>query len=376
MSWPKPIIIDTLKAPKALHRGWWLFFFIILILISSIVLALLWTDNNYFLQWQFWLSIILISTVIESIALSIRLYLYGLAQEEYELWLHEQKNVEQNWQNWAMQSLVVLDSLYVLPNELKLKDLLTNNPDATSKINKSLAFEEKFDLIESIESLFLSMRDVLSQLPIKEPINVIVYSSPESYNLIENKFNDVCGSVKIAQPYTVSHHVMNHSDIDKLNEWIDSSQSVIHLIIINNANSSGTAFLCAFLLMDKAYYQDLAIDIAKIEILRPMITSDMPLGVQQMAEIQPAIHQIKQLWFSNLDNKKQVDVTKQLAEWNISPEQMYQLESIVGNQTDFSFWLSLALTCETVIQTKKNNLIAAINQNQWLLSVVTAVNGE
>ncbi|OCG21366.1 MULTISPECIES: hypothetical protein [unclassified Gilliamella] len=370
MSWSKPIIIDILKAPKALHRGRWLCFFIILFLITSIVLALMWPDNNSFLQWQFWLSIVFISTVIESIAISVRLYFYGLAQEEYEIWQHEQKNIEQNWQDWAMQSLVVLDSFYVLPNKLNLDDLLTNNPNVSSKINKSLAFDEKFDLNEHIECLFISMRDMLSQLPVKEPINIIVYSSPESYGLIGNNINDAYKNAKIAQPYTVSFHIMNHVDIDKLMELIDSPQSALQLIIIDNTSSLGSAFLCGFLLTDKTSYQDLTIDVAKSEILRPMITSDMSLGIQQMVEIQHAIHHAKQLWFSNLDNKQQVDVTKQLAQWDISPEQMHQLESIVGNQTELSFWLSLALTCEMVTQKKQNNLIATMTQNQWLFSVV------
>lgn len=376
MSWSKPIISNTLNAPKALHRGRWLFFFIILFLITSIVLALMWPDNNYFMQWQFWLSGVFISIVIGSIAISVRLYLYGLAQEEYEIWQHEQKNIDQNWQDWAMQSLVVLDSFYFLPNKLNLDDLLKNNPNVSSKMNKSLAFDEKFDLNENIEDLFVSMRDVLSQLPVKEPINIMVYSSPDSYGLVENSINDAYKNAGIAQPYTVTNHIINHVDTVKFMEWIDSPQSALKLVIINNTISSGSAFLCAFLLTDKTYYQHLAIDIGQNQILRPMITHNMPTGIQQMAEMQLAIHQIKPLWFANLDNKQQVDITKQLAQWSISAEQIHQLESIVGNQTELSYWLSLALACEMVAKTQKNNLIAAMNQNQWLFSVVAKLSRE
>ena len=59
---------------------------------------------------------------------------------------------------------------------------------------------------------------------------------------------------------------------------------------------------------------------------------------------------------------------------NISPEQMYKLGSLVGNQNELSYWLSLALACEMVTETKQTNLITAMSQNQWLFSVVTAVN--
>ncbi|MWP47364.1 hypothetical protein [Gilliamella sp. Pas-s27] len=376
MSWPKPTIIDAIKAPKPLHAGRWLCFFIILALITSVILALIWSDKNYFSQWAFWFSIVFISIAIGSIAISVRLYLYGLAQEKYEIWQHEQKHIEQNWQEWAMQSLIILDSFYVLPNQLDLNDIWENNESFTSRINKSLAFDSTFDLSKNIENLFFSMRDMLLLLPTKDPINVTVYSLPESYGLIEKDINDAYRSAKITQPYVFSHHIIADVDIDKLMELIDSSKSSIELIIINNTASSEGAFLCSFLLIDKVYYQDLAINIGKSEVLRPMITSDMPLGVQQMVEMQSKIHQVKQLFLANLDNNQRLNIIKQLAEQKISLELICQLENYVGNQQKASYWLTLALACDITTKTKQNNLIAVMQQNRWLLSVVTALNGE
>ncbi|MWN90840.1 hypothetical protein GQ597_09025 [Gilliamella sp. Pra-s65] len=376
MSWPKPTIIDAIKAPKPLHAGRWLCFFIILALITSVILALIWSDKNYFSQWAFWFSIVFISVAIGSIAISVRLYLYGLAQEKYEIWQHEQKHIEQNWQEWAMQSLIILDSFYVLPNQLDLNDIWENNESFTSRINKSLAFDSTFDLSKNIEDLFFSMRDMLLLLPTKDPINVTVYSLPESYGLIEKDINDAYRSAKITQPYVFSHHIIADVDIDKLMELIDSSKSSIELIIINNTASSEGAFLCSFLLIDKVYYQDLAINIGKSEVLRPMITSDMPLGVQQMVEMQSKIHQVKQLFLANLDNNQRLNIIKQLAEQKISLELICQLENYVGNQQKASYWLTLALACDITTKTKQNNLIAVMQQNRWLLSVVTALNGE
>ncbi|OCG16474.1 hypothetical protein [Gilliamella sp. WF3-4] len=376
MSWPKPTVIDPLEAPKALHLGRWLFFFILLILITGIVLALMWPDKNSFLQWTFWLSIAFISAAIGSIAVSVRFYLYGLAQEEYEIWQLEQKQIEQNWQEWAMQSLIVLNSFYALPSKISIDDIMENSQNLTSHANKPLIFNDDFDMAGCVESLFSSMQDVLSLLSPKEFINIIVYSSPESYGLSEKDIDVAYKNAKIKQPYTMSYQIMSQVDTDKLIERIESPQSSIQLIIINNTGSSGSAFICAFLFTDKKYYQDLAIDIGKNEILRPMITQDMPIGIQQMAEMQSVIHQVKQLWFSNLDKKQEVNVAKQLAEWDISPELMYHLENIAGNQTELSYWLSLVLACEMVTKTKQNNLIAAMNHNQWLFSVVTTIDRE
>ena len=376
MSWPKPKVMDTLKPPVKLHLGRWFLFFIVLIFITGIILALMWPNNDYSKQWTFWAGTIFIPSMIGGIAIGIRFYLYGLAQEEYEIWQHEQKHIEQNWQAWAMKSLVVLDSYYLLPNQISIQQLFSGSADLENQINKSLAFNDTVELHQRIEDLFFSIHHQLSIIPVTEPINITVYSSNDAYNYVDDDIHQAYKTVKILQPYTLTHQIMPSANPDKLTEWIDSTQTGLQLVIINNTISSGTAFLCAFLLMDKQHYLDLAIDIAKSEILRPMVTDDLFVGVNQMVEIQPAINKINQLWINNLDFKQEVNITKHLAELNISPEQIYKLESLAGNQTELSYWLSLALGCEMITKTKQNNLIAARSQNQWLFSVVTAVSEE
>ncbi len=376
MSWPKPKVMDTLKPPVKLHLERWFLFFIVLIFITGIILALMWPNNDYSKQWTFWAGTIFIPSMIGGIAIGIRFYLYGLAQEEYEIWQHEQKHIEQNWQAWAMKSLVVLDSYYLLPNQISIQQLFSGSADLENQINKSLAFNDTVELHQRIEDLFFSIHHQLSIIPVTEPINITVYSSNDAYNYVDDDIHQAYKTVKIVQPYTLTHQIMPSANPDKLTEWIDSTQTGLQLVIINNTISSGTAFLCAFLLMDKQHYLDLAIDIAKSEILRPMVTDDLFVGVNQMVEIQPAINKINQLWINNLDFKQEVNITKHLAELNISPEQIYKLESLAGNQTELSYWLSLALGCEMITKTKQNNLIAARSQNQWLFSVVTAVSEE
>lgn len=376
MSWPKPNVINTLKPPVKLNTRRWGLFFTALFFIMGIVMAIIWPNNDFASQWTFWAGVTVIPTVIGGIAVSIRLYLYGLAQEEYEIWQHEQKQIEQNWQMWAMQSLVVLDSYYVLPNHLTAKKILTDSVNLTTEINNSLTFDEKFEFSSYVEELLFSVSQLLSNLPVSDPINILVYSSPEAFNYFDDEINHAYRKAKIAQPYTLSHQLMPYANVEKLTDWIDTPQPNLKLIIVNNMVSSGTAFLCAFLVMDKQYYQDLNIDIAKCEILRPMTTTDLLTGINQMVNMQPAIRQINQLWFSNLDNKQEIDITKNLTDLKISPQQMYKLENLAGNQTELSYWLSLALGCEMITTTKQNNLITAMSQNQWLFSVVAASNRE
>lgn len=376
MSWPKPNVINTLKPPVKIHRGRWVLFFIILILITAILLALMWPDNNFISQWTFWVGVLFIPTVISGIAVSVRLYLYGLAQEEYEIWEQEQNHIEHNWQEWAMQSLMVLDSFYSVPNHISTRKLLFDSPNQIVQLNNSLIFDEKYTFKDYAEGLLFSLREVLSAIPKTEVIDIKVYSSPESFTYIDDDINNAYRSAEILQPYKLYHQIVSRTNIEKLAELYDTPQSSLQLIVINNFISSGSAFLCALLLTDKQHYQELAIDIAKSEILRPMITDNLLTGVNQMVEMQPAINDVKQLWFANLNAEQEVDINKLLADQKISPDQLYKLESIVGNQTELSYWLSLALGCEMITQTQKNNLITAMSQNQWLFSVVTTVSRE
>ncbi|OTQ13725.1 hypothetical protein B6D11_09795, partial [Gilliamella apicola] len=157
MSWPKPRVVNPLKPPLKLHRSRWYLFFIVLSFITTILLIIIWPNESYSSQWIFWISATIIPTTITGIAVSIRLYIYGLAQEEYEIWQLEQKNIDENWKNWAMKSLVILDSYYVLPNHLTVKDIINNGVNLPSKINKSLEFGDEFNIKIYLEEVFLSL---------------------------------------------------------------------------------------------------------------------------------------------------------------------------------------------------------------------------
>jgi hypothetical protein len=375
MVWTKPDISNRVKLPKKLQFVKWLLFFIILTLITGIAFFLISKHDSGTPQWTFIAKGMIIPIVLGSIAISVRIYIYGLALEKYEIWQHEVAHINQNWQLWAMQSLMVLDSHCILPNSLTAEKILNDRANLDVTIDKSLAFSDNFELKQHLESILFSMRGVLSQLPETESINITIYSSPQAYgSYFDSEIEQVYKTAKIDQSYTLSHHIITYTDAECLTQWIDNGQSALQLIIINNTlSSSDTAFLCAFLLMDKDRYQKLALDIAKAEILRPMITTDMDKGIEQMVEIQSAMQQVEQFWFSNLDEQQESKLIDKLARSNFSFEEIYKLGILVGNQTQLSYWLALALGSEMVTQTGKNNFIAAISQNQWLFTVLTGV---
>ncbi|MCO6524154.1 MAG: hypothetical protein J6562_03925 [Candidatus Schmidhempelia sp.] len=376
MTWPKPDMNNGVTLPKKLHFARWVLFFSIFTLITGIVFFLIWKEEDNISQWLFVTKGVLIPFVLCSIALSVRIYIYGLALEKYEIWHDEVAHINQNWQLWAMQSLMVMDSYCVLPKPLTTKKILYDSSNLPVEMDKTLAFDDTFELKQHVEHILCSVSGLLSQLSKTESINITIYSSPEAYgSYLNSEIDDAYKAARIEQAYTLSHHIMHHANAEILTEWIDNEQSALQLIIINNTISSiSTAFLCTLLLMDKTRYQKLALDIAKGEILRPMITTDMVKGIKQMVEIQPAMQKVEQFWFANLDKKQEGRLSVSLAKSNFSLEEIYKLDIIVGKQTQLAYWLALALGCEMISQTEQNNFIAAISQNQWIFTVLTAVN--
>ena len=371
MSWPKPRVVNPLKPPLKLHRSRWYLFFIVLSFITTILLILIWPNENYGSQWIFWISATIIPTVITGIAVSIRLYIYGLAQEEYEIWQLEQKNIEENWKNWAMKSLVILDSYYVLPNHITVQDIFNNSVNLPTKINKSLEFGDEFNIKIYLEEVFLSLSKLLPELSEKETININIYTSLESSPLLEEDINNAYQTAKLPWKYKLSQHISDNVNAEILQEMIDDSQTSLQLVIINNTISLNSAFLCAFLGTSKQHYQDLGINSAKVEILRPMIATELDNAIGQMIDMQHAIKQVKQVWFTNVEKKQQVEILTLLADQKISLDNQINLDSFIGNQTGLSYWLSLAMGCEMVMLTNQNNLMTAYSHNKWLLSILT-----
>ena len=371
MSWPKPRVVNPLKPPLKLHRSRWYLFFIVLSFITTILLIIIWPNESYSSQWIFWISATIIPTTITGIAVSIRLYIYGLAQEEYEIWQLEQKNIDENWKNWAMKSLVILDSYYVLPNHLTVKDIINNGVNLPSKINKSLEFGDEFNIKIYLEEVFLSLSKLLPELSEKETININIYTSLESSPLLEEDINNAYQTAKLPWKYKLSQHISDNVNAEILQEMIDDSQTSLQLVIINNTISLNSAFLCAFLGTSKQHYQDLGINSAKVEILRPMVATELDNAIGQMIDMQHAIKQVKQVWFTNVEKKQQVEILTLLADQKISLDNQINLDSFIGNQTGLSYWLSLAMGCEMVMLTNQNNLMTAYSHNKWLLSILT-----
>jgi len=369
MSWPKPETI-ALKPPCKPIRWRWICLFTALFIITAIFLLMSWGDDNYFLSLSFWLLIIFVPFIIGSVALSIRFYLYGLAQERFDIWQQEQDNIDDNWQNWAMFSTSVISSYWVTPNELVAEKIISDGADLPVQIDQVLSFDSnRFEYQNYFEDLFNRFVEPLSKLPDNTRLSITLYFSPQSYCHLDDIINRAYRRCEINQPYSITHHLSTSANVGQIAEIIDNPQSDVQLIIVNNLISKGSAFLAALLLVDK----QLVVDKSTVEsfLLRPMVTTNIDEAAEQMAEMQPAIKSASQLWYANLDKPKENEITKILSDHDISPDNIYSLDSIAGKQTDLAYWSLLAMGNQLVKQSQQTILLVTISQGKYLFSVLT-----
>ncbi|WP_392552161.1 hypothetical protein RHO14_12020 [Orbus wheelerorum] len=371
MSWPKPEIIPLTRPDKP-RRWFWICVFLTLFIITAAFLIASWGDNNYFASLSFWLIAILAPFIAGGVALSIRFYLYGLAQERFDIWQQEQGKIDNNWQDWAMSSAGIMLSYWITPNELTATKILVDRVSLPVQIDKVLPFDDdEFEYEHYFEDLFYSFVEPLSQLPDNTKIAITLYSSSESYSYFDDMIHTIYQRCKINKPYSITHHLSVGTQAEQIAEIIDNPQYEVQLIIANNLLSKGSAFLGALLLVDKPLLPKVDKSLIESNLLRPMVTTNIDEAVKQMAEIQPAIKDVSQLWCANLDKSNEIEIVKALAVHHISPDSINTLDSLAGQQTDLAYWSLLTLGNQLVKQSQQNILLATTSQGKYLFSVLT-----
>ncbi|XKM12791.1 hypothetical protein RCS94_07105 [Orbaceae bacterium ac157xtp] len=372
MTWPKPEV-ELFKLPKAPLLWVWMVGFGVTFIITAITLVLNWSDDNYLSSATFWLLLIFIPVLIVGFALSVRAYQHGLSLQRYTIWQQEQDKIDQNWQNWAMNYADIVSSYWVTPNELSSIKILFDGQNLPIQHNKILEFDrDGFEYERYFTALFYNFVDEINTLPNHINIAITIYSSTESYDGLDEVVQRVCQNCKVKNSYTISHKTTPYVQLEKINDLIDYSQDEMQILIINNLFSKESAFLVGLLLIDEEYSQQIEKLRIGSHLLRPMVTTDLPAAIKQMAKMQPAIKEVSQLWCANLDKAQEVTIAKLLSESGISPENINFLDSIAGKQSDLAYWALLALGNQLVMQTQENILLVTKSQDKFLFTVLTS----
>ncbi|WP_392561461.1 hypothetical protein RHO12_09965 [Orbus sturtevantii] len=371
MSWPKPEII-SLNPPDKPRRWFWIALFAAFFIITTLFLIASWGDNDYFSSLSFWLIAIVVPFVFGSVALSIRFYLYGLAQEHFDIWQQEQQQIDGNWQEWAMSSASIIASYWITPNALDETAILCNRVELPMQCDKVLEFDDnKPDHEHYFDELFYRFVEPINKLPDNTPIAITVYSSSQSYTALDNTIEAIYRRHKINKPYSLTHQTSAYAQLEQITDVIDTPQRAVQLIIVNNLQSKGSAFLAALLLADKQFEADADQLLVESNLLRPMVSDNIAAATQQMAEMQPGLAGVAQLWYANVDKAKQIEIAKGLSDHGVSPDGINALDSLAGQQTDLAYWSLLALGNKLVKQSQQDILLVTSSQGQYLFSVLT-----
>ena len=147
MLWSKTNIV-RLQAPKPIRlRGWMII--IVLIFICLFSLTIFVTPINISNNTLLLVILSRISVFITSILFSICLFIYGLIEEKAKV----KKNHDKQWSKKSMQSLAMLNSVIITPQNLSVDDLLKNKRELCFAFHELFSFNKINDqfYIESHE---------------------------------------------------------------------------------------------------------------------------------------------------------------------------------------------------------------------------------
>lgn len=378
--WPKTDIAK-LPAPKPIRLFNWISI-MVLLLVCVLFFMLFVTPVSVSNNTLFIVILSGITLFVTVILFSVRLFIYGLEEEKVKIWDEQIKKRDKQWQEWSMQSLAVLGSVVITPQDLSVDDLLKNQGQLHFSANEVFSFSKtnyRFYL-ESYEWIFANFYDYLNQIGDSYTLTVLLLGSPEYHTeqtrLIRQAYKQLEGNL----PIEFRYHSILGAEQDDINQLIDNEEPALYLIIADNVQSTdSSAFMSALLLANESLYTNIPNLRAQSYVLRPMQTNrdELSTAIAQMHEIQPAFSHIQQLWYSQFDEKAVADLRILFFEYDIILREMeypaiYPLDTYFGHPNKvLSYWLLLALTTQAVTKTQQTQLVAANVLDKLLFTVVS-----
>lgn len=378
--WPKTDIAK-LPAPKPIRLFNWISI-MVLVFVCVLFFMLFVTPVSVSNNTLFIVILSGITLFVTVILFSVRLFIYGLEEEKVKIWDEQIKNRDKQWQEWSMQSLAVLGSVVITPQDLSIDELLNNQGELSFAAHEVFSFSKtnhRFYL-ESYEWIFSNFYDYLNQLDDSYTLTVLLLGSPEYHTeqtrLIRRAYKQLGGSL----PIEFHYQSIFGAEQDDINQLIDNEEPALYLIIADNVQSTdSSAFMSALLLANESLYTNIPNLRAQSYVLRPMQTNrdELSTAIAQMHEIQPAFSHIQQLWYSQFDEKAVADLRILFFECDIILSEMdypaiYPLDTYFGHPNKvLSYWLLLALTTQAVTKTQQTQLVAANVLDKLLFTVVS-----
>ena len=376
--WPKPEI-PPLPKPKPLKLWNWLSL-IVLIYAGVLFMTVFMLPES--LQTQttmigFFLIQLVITLAIIGICFGIRLMVYGYAEEKQKRWAQQEKAFHQHWQDWSMQSLVVLKSFLMTPSQFSVDALIDEESDIDNLSHKAMLFENVDDTLylPFFEEIAFSLHDRVSSLPIDTALTVLIQGREIRDPLLEE--NLLSSFTLVNLPWQVTFKYLKAEPetpviIDRL---IDKQDNTLYLLVTDQANNQdSTAFISALLLRHQTP-ESIA---SESHIRRTMQTTPekLNLATSQMQEMQPAFSETKVVWLGYMAEyyDTEPEITQLLA-MMLGPStfpDIYRLASCIGLLNhDLSYEAQLVLASKLAKKTQQTQIVVASVLNKLIFTVIS-----
>jgi len=378
--WPKTDLA-RLPAPKPIRLWHWMSI-IALVFVSTLFCMLFIIPTTVSNNTLFIVILVGITLFVTGIFFSIRLFLYGLGEEKVKIWDEQIEYCDKQWQEWSMQSLAVLGSVLITPQNLSVDDLLNNQGEQGVAAHEMLTFSKhnKRFYLESYEWIFSNLYDCLNQIGDNYTLTVLLLSEPGQQSEKERLIRRAYNQLGFKLPLEFRYQSTLSAEQNEINQLIDEEDPALYLVIADNVKAAdSSAFMSALLLANESLYTDMPYLQPQSHILRTMQTTpdQFPSAITQMHQIQSAFSHIRQLWYSQFDEKAITVLRSLFFKYGIVLNEsdhpaLYPVDTYFGYPNKaLSYWLVLALTTQAVAKTQQTQLVVANVMDKLLFSVVS-----
>lgn len=376
MTWPKPDIPIILKTNKPKIVNWALGFLLYIFLAFTLV----WFNlNNEKLGLEFFVYMF-IFILLFFLMLAVRVYYYLIiAHEGQKYWTNEVEKVHGRWQEWANESIGVVDSYFLTPQKITAKSIFTASVDIYK--DEVLTFS---DDEYSLHDLLQHLNKILSQLPdVKLTTTLIANQSTLDNVLLVNDI-ELMLEEQLARYMKTPLCIKDCVDNQLVNTLIDNQDEMdtLQLLLVYNLDDPNSSdFIGYFLFSPRRVAIDYQIKL-RGSVLRLMITDELDKAVTQMLEMQPTVMLIRNIWLSqdhHIINHGLVLLLQKLSTQNadnvVLPEQ-HKLSLYQGLSSSLSYWLALHFACDWVEKEQTVELVMGQLENNTLFNIVVSQNRE
>ncbi|RSK65150.1 hypothetical protein EJE24_17560 [Enterobacter huaxiensis] len=363
MVWPVKIIPPGDKIPELKWKRWFfpfLCFFIILVM-AWIIINIIGTADNNLINLLSLLSFLFFFAYI--LALSVRVYYYGVCLSEFELREKNKEITRGKWTEWASDKFNVFAYALFLPSEISLLKIASSQPVEILKEQKLKLFGYNNDAYteeQLIYELLASVRGELIRLQKLCVFDIIFTygSSSVSYSMFKECWN----AVGFSDKYLNNYYYWN----DSFEETFDALSGIDlnRVAVIISANVEGIDGYCPnsteFASILLVTHQEQLPKNKNYSAALRTLKCEKNLAKQEfihMVTYQPDVLRTIKVLLSNMSVNEALSLSEIIIGSYLSSDAGWEYETqhldlFLGKLGDASFWLVFTLS---LFISEKNN---------------------